>query len=425
LSRSCPKATTSYDLSNQLDQYSDGFVVSDINANTDTLSFTNGLELTVGDATGDVTEAALRRIQIREAIKAHFDKEQALFQQGVKVLTLYFIDEVAKYRDYTSADEKGDYARIFEEEYKQYLNEVLDLDETPYIKYLKGIPAEKTHSGYFSIDKKTKRLADPAVAARGENAGLSDDVDAYDLILKDKERLLSFAEPVRFIFSHSALREGWDNPNVFVICALKHSDNTVSRRQEVGRGLRLSVNQHGDRMDHPAIVHDVNVLTVVASESYKDFVAALQKDISDSLSARPKVADKAYFTGKTVNTPAGPVTVSEDQATDIEFYLIQNGYIDKKRNVTEKYHQDKKSGSLAELCPRSWHRSASKSSSWWMAYSAQARYPTSATTGAQRRTRSTPTSTSKSSRPCGAASIARPPTAWPLTLTSWFRRQSR
>lgn len=346
--------------SNGLDQYRDGFVVSDINANTDTLSFTNGLQLTVGDATGDVTEAALRRIQIREAIKAHFDKEQGLFQQGVKVLTLYFIDEVAKYRDYSQPDEKGEYARIFEEEYNLYLNEMLDLDETPYVKYLKGITAEKTHSGYFSIDKKTKKLADPTVAARGENAGLSDDVDAYDLILKDKETLLSFPSPtdspemhakksVRFIFSHSALREGWDNPNVFVICALKHSDNTISRRQEVGRGLRLSVNQHGDRMDHPAIVHDVNVLTVVASESYKDFVAALQKDISESLSARPKVADKAYFAGKIVTTAAGSITVTDDQATDIEFYLIQNGYVDKKRNVTEKYHQDKKSGTLASL----------------------------------------------------------------------------
>ena len=301
------------------------------------------------DATGDVTEAALRRIQIREAIKAHFDKEQALFQQGVKVLTLYFIDEVVKYRDYSAPDEKGDYARIFEEEYRLYLNEMLDLDETPYIKYLKGISADKTHSGYFSIDKKSKRLADPTVAARGENAGLSDDVDAYDLILKDKERLLSFAEPVRFIFSHSALREGWDNPNVFVICALKHSDNKISRRQEVGRGLRLSVNQSGDRMDHPATVHDVNVLTVVASESYKDFVAALQKDISESLSARPRMADKAFFTGKVVATPTGPVVVTEDQATDIEFYLIQNGYVDKKRNVTEKYHQAKKDGALVEL----------------------------------------------------------------------------
>ncbi len=337
--------------SNGLDQYRDGFVVSDINANTDTLSFTNGLQLTVGDATGDVTEAALRRIQIREAIKAHFDKEQALFQQGVKVLTLYFIDEVAKYRDYSQPDEKGEYARIFEEEYNLYLNEMLDLDETPYVKYLKGITAEKTHSGYFSIDKKTKRDVDPSIAKTGENKGLSDDVDAYDLILKKKEQLLSLEEPVRFIFSHSALREGWDNPNVFVICFLKHPDysNEVSRRQEVGRGLRLCVNKLGDRMDHPSTVHEVNVLTVVASESYKDFVAALQKDISDSLSARPKVADKAYFAGKIVTTSTGPITVTGDQATDIEFYLIQNGYVDKKRNVTEKYHQDKKNGTLATL----------------------------------------------------------------------------
>ena len=334
--------------SNELDQYR-GYVVSDINANSDTLSFTNGVELFVGEAIGDVNEASLRRIQIREAIKAHFDKEQALFQQGVKVLTLYFIDEVAKYRDYSQPDEKGEYARIFEEEYKLYLNEMLDLDETPYVKYLKGITAAQTHSGYFSIDKKTKRDVDPSMAKTGESKGLSDDVDAYDLILKNKERLLSLDEPVRFIFSHSALREGWDNPNVFVICALKHSDNTISRRQEVGRGLRLSVNQHGDRMDHPAIVHDVNVLTVVASESYKDFVAALQKDISDSLSARPKVADKAYFVGKIVTTSTGPITVTDDQATDIEFYLIQNGYVDKKRNITEKYHQDKKNGTLATL----------------------------------------------------------------------------
>ena len=334
--------------SNELDQYR-GYVVSDINANSDTLSFTNGVELFVGEAIGDVNEASLRRIQIREAIKAHFDKEQALFQQGVKVLTLYFIDEVAKYRDYSLPDEKGEYARIFEEEYKLYLNEMLDLDETPYVKYLKGITAAQTHSGYFSIDKKTKRDVDPSMAKTGESKGLSDDVDAYDLILKNKERLLSLDEPVRFIFSHSALREGWDNPNVFVICALKHSDNTISRRQEVGRGLRLSVNQHGDRMDHPAIVHDVNVLTVVASESYKDFVAALQKDISDSLSARPKVADKAYFVGKIVTTSTGPITVTDDQATDIEFYLIQNGYVDKKRNITEKYHQDKKNGTLATL----------------------------------------------------------------------------
>lgn len=346
--RKIGKGDNLFDLSGGLDQYRN-YVVADINANTDTLSFTNGVELVVGDATGDVNEPALRRIQIREAVKAHFDKEQALFQQGVKVLTLFFIDEVAKYRDYAAVDEKGEYARIFEEEYTQYLNEMLDLDETAYVKYLKGIAAGKTHSGYFSIDKKSKRQVDSDVAARGENAGLSDDVDAYDLILKDKERLLSLDEPVRFIFSHSALREGWDNPNVFVICALKHSDNTISRRQEVGRGLRLSVNQQGDRMDHPAIVHDVNVLTVVASESYKDFVAALQKDISDSLSARPRVANEDYFTGKVLKTPAGDVQVTPQLAKQIYRYLVKNDYTDDSDRIAGAYHDAKKAGTLADL----------------------------------------------------------------------------
>lgn len=348
--RKLGKGDDLFALSNELDQYRDGYVVSDINANSDTLSFTNGLELTVGDATGDVTEDALRRIQIREAIKAHFDKEQALFQQGVKVLTLFFIDEVAKYRDYKQPDEKGEYARIFEEEYRLYLNEVLDLVETPYIRYLKEIPVEKTHSGYFSIDK-NKRLTDPKVATRGENAGFSDDVDAYDLILKDKERLLSMNEPVRFIFSHSALREGWDNPNVFVICALKHSDNTISRRQEVGRGLRLAVNQNGERMDHPATVHDVNVLTVVASESYKDFVSALQKDISAALSARPRVANEAYFTGKVLKTDSGNLTITPQLAKQIYKYLLKNDYTDDNDHIASTYHEARKDGTLADLPP--------------------------------------------------------------------------
>ncbi|HET9034079.1 MAG TPA: DEAD/DEAH box helicase family protein [Dokdonella sp.] len=347
--RKLGKGDNLFDLSAELDQYRDGFVVSDINANTDTLNFTNGVELMVGDAIGDVNEAALRRIQIREAIKAHFDKEQTLFQQGVKVLTLFFIDEVAKYRDYEAKDDKGEYAKIFEEEYDLYLNEILGLEESAYTKYLKDISTEKTHSGYFSIDKKTKRLTNPDEEKRGENAGLSNDSDAYDLILKDKERLLSLDEPVRFIFSHSALREGWDNPNVFVICALKHSDNTISRRQEVGRGLRLSVNQQGDRMDNPATVHDVNVLTVVASESYKDFVAALQKDISATLTDRPRIANEEFFTGKVLKTPSGDVQVTPLQAKQIYKYLVKNDYLDDADFISAGYHDAKKQGSLAEL----------------------------------------------------------------------------
>jgi type III restriction enzyme len=340
-----------YDLSDGLEQYK-GFVVSDINALDNTVSFTNGVVLHAGEVTGDVNEAALRRIQIREAVKAHFDKEQVLFPQGIKVLSLFFIDEVAKYRSYTDAGEQaGEYAQVFEEEYTNQINEVLTLEDTPYNRYLKGIQTNRTHNGYFSIDKKSKRLVNPEAKTRGESAGETDDVDAYDLILKDKERLLSLEEPVRFIFSHSALREGWDNPNVFVICALKHSDNTISRRQEVGRGLRLSVNQNGDRMDNPATVHQVNVLTVVASESYKDFVSALQRDISDSLSARPRKADEAYFTGKVLKTETGDVKVTPQLAKLIERYLVKNDYTDAGDRITTAYHEAKKEGKLTNLPP--------------------------------------------------------------------------
>ena len=335
--------------SGELDQYRDGFTISQIDATTDTVEFTNGLVLKAGEANGDVSERDIRRIQIRETIKAHLDREKQLFAQGIKVLSLFFIDEVAKYRDYDQPDEKGEYARIFEEEYQLLKNEYLSelaIDNEAYRQYLDGIDAASTHNGYFSIDKKTNRLKDPAVGARSVD---SDDVDAYDLILKDKERLLSFHEPTRFIFSHSALREGWDNPNVFVMCMLKHSDNTISRRQEVGRGLRLSVDQHGDRMDTPAIVHDINVLTVIASESYKDFVAGLQQEIGDTLSARPRQATEAYFTGKQLLTEEGPIDVTAAMAKQIYRYLVKNDYTDNDDQITDDYHNAKKQGTLADL----------------------------------------------------------------------------
>ena len=343
--------------SGELDQYR-GFVISEINARTDTVEFSNGHRLTAGEATGDVNESTIRRIQIRETIKAHLDKEKLLFAQGIKVLSLFFIDEVAKYRDYSQADEKGEYARIFEEEYEllkaEYLGE-LALDNVPYRKYLERDMPDKVHEGYFSIDKNKRQVNPETKLVRDEETGaktaISDDVDAYDLILKKKERLLSFEEPVRFIFSHSALREGWDNPNVFVICMLKHSDNTISRRQEVGRGLRLSVNQNGDRMDHPATVHDINVLTVVASESYKEFVTNLQKEISNSLSARPRKADEAYFTGKTIQTETGPLEIDPTMARKIYRYLLKNDYTDDADRITPAYHTAKADGTLAALPP--------------------------------------------------------------------------
>jgi len=335
--------------SGELDQYKDGFTISQIDYNNDTVEFTNGIVLTAGEANGDVSERDIRRIQIRETIKAHLDREKQLFAQGIKVLSLFFIDEVVKYRDYDQDDDKGEYARVFEEEYELLKNEYLSdlpIDNEAYRKHLDQIDAAKTHNGYFSIDKKTNRLKDPKVGAKSID---SDDVDAYDLILKDKERLLSFGEPTRFIFSHSALREGWDNPNVFVMCMLKHSDNTISRRQEVGRGLRLAVDQHGDRMDHPAVVHDINVLTVVASESYQDFVAGLQHEISETLTARPRKADEVYFTGKVFATDSGSVEVTPLMAKQIYRYLLKNDYTDDSDQIADAYHQAKETGTLAEL----------------------------------------------------------------------------
>lgn len=349
-----------FTVSGELDQYRDGFTISQIDYNHDTVEFANGIVLKAGEATGDVSERDIRRIQIRETIKAHLGKEKQLFAQGIKVLSLFFIDEVANYRDYGQADEKGEYARIFEDEYAflkdEYLSE-LALDNETYRKYLSDIDAGKTHDGYFSIDKKTNRMKDPVVGARAVE---SDDVDAYDLILRDKESLLQFPgtadspdlrrkRMVRFIFSHSALREGWDNPNVFVMCMLKHSDNTISRRQEVGRGLRISVNQHGDRMDHPATVHDINILTVVASESYKDFVSGLQSEISDTLSSRPRQATEAYFTGKTILTADGPLEITAAMAKQIYRYLVKNDYTDEADQIAGAYHEAKAAGTLAEL----------------------------------------------------------------------------
>jgi type III restriction enzyme len=224
----------------------------------------------------------------------------------------------------------------------------MTLEDNAYNDYLRGIEAAQTHQGYFSIDKKSKRLIDPETKKKSTE---TDDVAAYDLILKNKERLLSLNEPVRFIFSHSALREGWDNPNVFVICTLKHSDNTISRRQEVGRGMRLSVNQTGERMDNPATVHQVNVLTVVTSESYTEFVTGLQRDISEALSARPRIADEKYFTGKVLKTPTGDIEVTPQLARQIYRYLAKNDYTDDSDRITLVYHDAKKEGKLAELPP--------------------------------------------------------------------------
>jgi len=346
--RKCKKGDNLYDLSNGLAQYQ-GFVISDINAINDTVELTNGVVLNAGEAVGDVNELTLRRIQIREAINAHLEKEQQLFKQGIKVLSLFFIDEVAKYRSYgDDGEQNGAYAQIFEEEYQSAIDAILNQlpFDKDYQQYLRKHNKQQVHNGYFAIDKKSKHMVDPAIEKKTNEAK---DAIAYDLILKDKERLLSFAEPTRFLFSHSALREGWDNPNVFVICTLKHSDNTISRRQEVGRGLRIAVNQYGERQDNPATVHDTNVLTVVANESYSDFVTALQQDISDTLSERPRTANIDYFKDKVLQTATGGTEVTEDMANKIYRYLIKNDYTDDSDHITDDYHNDLKNEKLADL----------------------------------------------------------------------------
>lgn len=328
-----------YDLSGELEAYRD-LIVIDIRATDDTVHLSSGDVVSAGQLTDtDVTENTKRRIQIREVIHAHLEKERELHHRGIKVLSLFFVGEVAKYRDYDREDTLGEYARIFEEEYTRAVDAelaTLDLNATDpaYRQYLQRDESGVVHQGYFAVDKKTKQLKDP-----DKPTGESTDASAYDLILKDKERLLSLEEPVRFIFSHSALREGWDNPNVFTMGMLKKSDSTTTRRQEIGRGLRLAVDQDGNRQDDPDTVHDINVLTVVTDEAYTDFVTGLQKEYTEALAHRPRKASVEFFTDKElVNHNAGTThRVTHAEAMELEFWLIQNSYIDAKRHLTDAW----------------------------------------------------------------------------------------
>lgn len=340
-----------YSLSGEMRQYKDRYTINNIDPLSGTVTFTNGITLTKGEVMGDVAEKDLRRVQIRETIVSHFEKEEKLYHMGIKTLSLFFIDEVGKYRVYNDSGEEvnGEYGKIFEEEYLSILNEYITLEETPYIKYLKSIEVKATHKGYFSIDKKTNRMVNSATKG---GSGESDDISAYDLILRNKERLLSFEEPTRFIFSHSALREGWDNPNVFQICTLKHSDSTTLKRQEVGRGLRLCVNQAGDRIDstYPGIdVHGINKLTVIASESYKKFADELQKDIKKELYDRPNKATQEYFVGKTIYGEGEPIVLQVKEAKEIYWYLVRNYYIDENENISSIYRDAVAQGTVAPL----------------------------------------------------------------------------
>lgn len=341
-----------YYVSQEMEQYK-GYTISSIDPIERTVTFLNGETISVGEVRGDISEKDMRRIQIRETILSHFEKEEKLFDMGIKCLSLFFIDEVAKYRQYDENGDEvlGEYGVVFEQEYNSILNDKLTMEDTHYQKYLREMCSDEkaVHKGYFSIDKKTGHSIDSQLKRGSE---FSDDISAYDLILKNKERLLSFDEPTRFIFSHSALREGWDNPNVFQICTLKHSDNQTAKRQEVGCGLRLCVDQSGNRMDKEALgdtVHDVNLLTVIASESYKNFVSGLQSDIKAELYDRPSKATIEYFEGKTVTVDGEPVIIDKTQAKIIYKYLATNDYIDSDDNITDEYRTDLANNSLAPV----------------------------------------------------------------------------
>ena len=332
----------------KLEEYKNGFVVKAIDGRDDSLEFLNGVKLYAGDVVGKVTEEQLRRIQIRETILSHIERERQLFYKGTKVLSLFFIDEVAHYKQYDDAGQphNGIFADMFVEEYNDILSTMqLGIGENEYLKYLKSIKAEDTHAGYFSVDKKG-HMTDSKLGNKKERT--SDDKDAYDLIMKNKELLLDRdpqKSPVRFIFSHSALREGWDNPNVFQICTLKQSSSEVRKRQEVGRGLRLCVNQDGERMDANALgndVHNINVLTVIASESYDSFARGLQSEMAEAVADRPCAVTVDLFEGKVLRDASGNEQVVDDTLAQATCYdLIINGYVDRKGALTDKFFEDK------------------------------------------------------------------------------------
>ncbi len=341
-----------YDYSGGLEEYRNGFVVKQIDGRDDSVEFLNGIKIFAGDVIGAVDEDQLRRIQIRETILSHIERERQLFYKGIKVLSLFFIDEVANYREYDAANQpvNGKYAAMFEEEYEDVISSMqLVIGEDEYIKYLQSISAARTHAGYFSVDGKGKMIN--SKVSRKETT--SDDVSAYELIMKNKELLLDrdpARSPVRFLFSHSALREGWDNPNVFQICTLKQSESVLRKRQEVGRGLRLCVNQNGERMDTNVLgndVHNINILTVIASESYDSFAKGLQTEMAEAVADRPRAVKVELFAGKVIKDEQGnEQVIDQDMASSIHHDMIVKGYIDSKGALTDKYYEDKANGEI-------------------------------------------------------------------------------
>lgn len=327
-----------------------GMRIIEIDRSTKTMQFKDGTILHVGDFNGDGTEPYKRRVQIRETILSHLHKESKLFKKGIKVVSLFFIDKVSNYKQY---DDKwqlhlGEYGKMFEEEYSNIIKSRGELFDPDYIQYLTKIPIEELHDGYFSIDKKG-HISDGDCDNTSEG---SMDVNAYDRILINKGDILSDKDHIRFIFSHSALSEGWDNPNVFQICILKHtiySNSTVRRRQEVGRGMRICVDKKGIRQDYALLgsqFHDTNLLTVIADEDYETFVKGLQDETKEEIRIRSRPITEKILANKRVIVESGEIYLEPAQARIVHGYLVCNEYLDGGNNPTDKLKEDLKGDCL-------------------------------------------------------------------------------
>lgn len=334
-----------YDKSKGREIY-EGYIVNEIycEEGNEYVDFTSKPDiLRIGKALGDVDDLAIKEQQIRKTIEEHLNKELVLNKQGIKVLSLFFIDRVANYRYYDEEGnpQKGIYAELFEKHYN-------DLIRRPkYNTLFKDIDldtaAEEVHNGYFSVDKKGTKSTDRETALKDTSGKTQADEDAYSLIMRDKERLLSFDTKLRFIFSHSTLREGWDNPNVFQICTLNETRSEVKKRQEIGRGLRLCVNQDGERQHG----FSTNILTVMANESYEDFAAELQSEYEKETGIRFGIIEKHLFANIPVEEKDGSIGYLGQKASEAIYKeFLDNEYIDDKGNVQDKLKIDLKNNQL-------------------------------------------------------------------------------
>lgn len=319
-----------YVRSNERAEYKDGYVVSEINCEpgNEYISFTSGRSLRLGEAQGGLNDDVMR-VQIKNTIQEHLEKELRVKERGLKVLSLFFIDRVANYRQYDDNGQpvKGKIALWFEEFYQEFM-------KNPRYKMLDRFDLDKVHDGYFSIDKKGQYKD-----TRGDT---KDDEDVYSKIMKNKEQLLSLDEPLQYIFSHSALREGWDNPNVFQICTLNETRSELKKRQEIGRGLRLPVDQDGQRV----FDETVNRLTVIANESYEDFAKALQKEIEDDFKIKFGVVTKTAFAKVEVVVDGEKKELGQDKSGQIWQELKIQGMIDEEGKIQPKFNPADKTFTL-------------------------------------------------------------------------------